>query len=1154
MNFIRGAISQPVTVVVGVVLVLLAGMVALQRIAVQLTPNVEDTVVAVSTHWEGASPEEIEQEIVDEQEDKLQGLSNLRSMTSESTYGEGSIRLEFAVGTPKEVALREVSDKLREVPEYPANADEPVISATDPENQDYIAWIVFGSTDSSLDIRTQHDFAEDRIKPVLERIPGVAEINVLGGRERETQIRFDPVRLAQLGLTHGQLVEAIQRTNRNVSAGQRADAKVDVRVRTVSQYTSVEDVRNTVVAQTAGGLVYVRDVAEVVETYKEPTGFVRSKGRPVIAINAQREVGSNVMEVMEGLKRAVAGLVADGGPLDARAKQLGSDGEFYLEQVYDQTIYIDDAIALVQNNIWLGGGLAVLILLLFLRSVRSVGVIALAIPISVIGAIVVMVTMGRSINVVSLAGMAFAVGMVVDNAIVVLENIYRHLEMGKRPMVAAYDGAREVWGAILASTLTTIAVFVPILLIQEDAGQLFRDIALAICAAVGLSLIVAVTVIPCAASRVFRQMKPSGAKVSAAHADALRNRKAGKPFVAAVMTTGWQMVRTAVAAPRRIPDWVAGFVYRLEGSWMARLLVVCMFTVVAIWGSMALMPPIDYLPQGNRNLVFGLLIPPPGYNVEMQSTLGDRMEETIRPFWELGDLIPGTPEHAQAEANLPSIPTFDWAQGGPGEPVVPAAVTNYFVVSRGDIMFHGGVSQDAARVADLVALMQHATRGERLPGVNAFANQAALFRVGGSSGSAVKIDFSGDDLNRVAVAAESVYHDLGGKYGYETVRPSPSNFNIFGPELRISPRLRALADVQMAPADLALAVQAQGDGAIIGDYRIAGDTIDLKLVDKNAVDATDLGDMGAVPIATPTGHVVPLSTLADVTRITSAPQINHVGRQRSVTLQFTAPKGMPLEQAIAHIDDSIAAQRQAGTVPPDVATGYAGSASKLQSVQNALLGDGSILGTLQSSMFLALIVVYLVMCVLFQDFLKPLIIMFSVPLATLGGFAGLAIVHAWSVQDRYMPVQTLDVLTMLGFVLLIGVVVNNAILIVHQSINFMEGRADVAGKENVKMEPRRAIAEAVRTRIRPIFMSTFTSVCGMLPLVLMPGSGSELYRGLGSVVVGGLLVSTFFTILLVPMLLSLSIDLERVLGLQARRAAAAMGGAAAASPTRSSER
>ena len=272
MNPISTAVRQPVTVGVGVLLVVLAGVVALQRIPIQLTPSVDDMIVAVTTRWEGASPQEVEQEVVDIQEDKLQGISNLRAITSTSMQGVGTLRLEFAVGTPKEEALRLVSDKLREVPDYPDNVDEPVVEASDPESRDYIAWMILRSSDPAFDVRTLQDFVDDRIKPTLERLDGMAEVNALGGWEREVQIRFDPARLAQHGITVSAFVEAIQRTNRNVSAGALAEDRADVRLRLVSQYERIEEVEDTVVARTASGPVLVRDVAKVVETYKEPTG------------------------------------------------------------------------------------------------------------------------------------------------------------------------------------------------------------------------------------------------------------------------------------------------------------------------------------------------------------------------------------------------------------------------------------------------------------------------------------------------------------------------------------------------------------------------------------------------------------------------------------------------------------------------------------------------------------------------------------------------------------------------------------------------------------------------------------------------------------------------------------------------------------------
>jgi len=1097
MDPIRLAIRQPVTVAVGVILLLLAGSIALSRLPIQLTPNVESTVISVSTFWEGASPEEIEFNIIDKQEERLTSLSNLVLMTSTSAQSSGRIRLEMRTGTDKDDAMREVAEKLDQVADYPENVDNPIIEASDRENRDYIAWIVFGTTDPDFDIRVLRDFAVDRIEPVLERVPGIAEINVLGGREREIQVRIDPVRLAQYGIAPTLLVQMLRDTNQNISAGRRADGKLDIRLRTIGQFESTDAIEQTVIAHSDAGPVHVRDVADVVETFKEPTSFVRSRGKPVIAINADREIGSNVMQVMEELQAEVARLNVEGGLLQTKARSLGLNGTLMLEQVYDQTVYIDDALALVQANIWIGGGLAILVLLLFLRSLRSLGIIALAIPISIVGAVVAMVALGRSINVVSLAGMAFSVGMVVDNAIVVLENIYRHLEMGKPPRRAAYDGASEVWGAVLASTLTTIVVFIPILLIQEEAGQLFRDIALAICAAVGLSLVVSISVIPTAAARIMRQRK------------------------ARVIAPGEQ--------PRGLSALLARTVYRICGSTVQRVAVIVLLTGLSVYGSYLLMPPTDYLPKGNRNLVFGLIIPPPGYNIAQMESIAERVEETIAPFYDAGRLIDDPAAYEQAVAALPQVPTFSWATMQPGDPITPPTLENYFLVAFENILFHGGVSDEPRRIADVTPLFSHSTRAEMIPGVIAFPFQVPLFQLGGSSGSAIKVQLAGPDLEQLVQVAAPVYMDLAQTYGFGAIQPEPSNFRLPTPEIQVRPDLVRLSELGLTTSDIGVAVRASGDGAIIDEYRMGGETIDLKVIAADAVDQTHLANLADVPIATPSGAIVPLGSIAKITRVNRPEQIARIGRQRSVSFQVTPPPGIPLEQVINDIESKFDGYRTSGLLPPTIESSLAGSASKLQAVQEALLGDGTLLGTLSSSLVLALIVVYLLMCVLFQSFMKPLVIMFTVPLATLGGFAALFAVFLWSSMDPYMPIQTLDVLTMLGFILLIGVVVNNAILIVHQTINFLEGRSEVEhdwGERDSRgaMTPRSAIAEAVRTRVRPIFMGMLTSVGGMLPLVLMPGSGSELYRGLGSVVVGGLLVSTIFTLLLVPLVLSLVLD------------------------------
>ena len=1124
MDFIRASIEKPVAVIVGVVLTILFGVLALNTIPIQLTPNVDTTVVTVTTTWEGASPQEVEQDIIEKQEDMLKGLAGLRNMTSQSREGSGQITLEFEVGTDKDAALREASDKLREVPSYPEDVDEPVIEASDPQNRDYIAWIIFESDDPSFDVRTLQDFAEDHLKPALERVPGMSTVNVLGGLNREVQVRSDPVRLAQHGLTYGDLFAALRRENVDLSAGSVDEGKASITLRTVGRYRTTEDIEHTIIARDAGGPIYVRDIAQVVMTYKKPGAFVRSKGQTVIAINAQRELGSNVIEVMDGLKAALAELGEPGGVLDVKTRNLGLTAPLTLRQVYDQTVYIDQAIGLVISNIYVGGALAVLTLALFLRSVRAVGIIALAIPISTIGTFVAMVAMGRNLNVISLAGLAFAVGMVVDNSIVVLENIYRHIEAGATPRQAAYRATREVWSAVLASTLTTIVVFVPVLFIKEDAGQLFRDIVLAICAAVALSLIVSMTVVPCAAA-IWLSL---GSGMARRRGIEVKTRAASAHGPDSLASSPHPK-NAAAADPSGLSGALSRLVYALCGSVLARVAIVAFFAVGSIWGSFALMPPTDYLPKGNRNLVFGMLIPPPGYNLDKQLELGQRVEAEIKPFWEAGELKDNPAQYQAAVEQLPAVPTFDWATGRPGPEVHPPAIENYFFVAFSGFMFHGGISDDPKRVVDIATLFNHATRAENLPGVAGFAFQAPLFRLSGSSGSSIDVEFAGEDIDQVNAAASAALNVFNQEFGYGKVQSQPGNFQIAAPQVNVVvDRLRA-AELGLSTSDIGLAVRALGNGANIGEFRLGGESVDIKVVDRNAIEddrwlQRDVTALADTPIATSTGQNVPLASVASLVRTTAPQQIDHVERQRAVSLEVTPDKTIPLGASMDKITAMLETLRQQGQIPPTVHTNLAGSADKLTSVRKALLGDGTFMGLLSSRFFLALLINYLLMCVLFESFLYPLVILFSVPFATFGGFLGLRLVHDWSASDPYMPTQNLDILTMLGFVMLLGTVVNNAILIVYQALNFMKGFGESEDDLVERLAPRKAIAESVRTRLRPILMTTLATVGGTVPLVVMPGAGSELYRGLGSVVLGGLLMSTLFTLVLVPLLLSLVID------------------------------
>ncbi len=1136
MGVIRFAIENPVKIAVGVILLVLFGLLSTLNMRVQLIPDVDRPVIVVKTNWTGASPQEIETEIVQRQEDKLKNVTGLRKMTSTCRNNQAEVKLEFPVGVDKDTAFRDVSDKLRQVTGYPEEIDEPTMLATDSTMAKTIAWMMLYSKEGK-DISELKTYIEDNVKPILERADGISEVSVYGGRDREVQIEIDPYKLAARGLTLREVESAVRRQNTNISAGTIAAGKRDYAYRTLGEFNSIQTIEQTVIAYRAGGAIKIGDVAKVTDGFKKRFSFVRSKGRPVIAMPARRETGANVIKAMENLKIQV----------DLVNREILTRKGLKLEmtQVYDETDYIWSAINLVLTNILVGGVLAVGVLLLFLRSTSATGIIAAAIPISVIGTMLVVIAADRSLNVVLLAGTAFAVGMVVDNAIVVLENIYRHSAMGKTRTQAALDGTKEVWGAILASTLTTMAVFLPVITIQDEAGQLFKDIAIAVSSAVGLSLIVSVLVIPPLAAKYFRASRA---------------------------TSGEEK-------PWRLAQQVGAFVGMINRGVGRRLVTVGGISLLAIAGSYLLMPDTEYMPAGNKNLVFGFLAPPPGYSIDEFQRMAHIVEDGdpddphdgLRPYWEaeLG---------SEAAAQLKPV-RIGFGKKGDDIRVVPAPpIENFFFVSFDGGAFMGGTSKDPNNVRALEYVMNRA--GSRLPGVFAMFSQSSLFSSGDSGGgNSVDVQVRSDSLADVVVAAQAIRRKIQ-QAGYQRPRSSPPSFDLGRPEIQLVPDPDKAADLQLDVSDIGFVVRACIDGAFVGEFNDRGDKIDMVIKVARAKNASTR-DIEQTPIFTPSGHIVPLSAAVRFQQTTAPQQISRIEQMSAVTLTVHPKPGVPLQATMRELeDDVIAPLRGSGQIADTVITSLAGSADKLTQTQRALLGDFSgllnhpslfglstplslliwlgiiiaggvalsiavgaptslrismlaiivlVLYALafnvdfavmlfQSRAILALLVTYLLMAALFESFLYPFVIMFSVPLAAVGGFLALRIVHEFSFYNVSAPIQQLDVLTMLGFVILIGIVVNNAILIVHQSLTYM--RLDhLAAKE--------AVRRSVETRTRPIIMSAMTSVFGMFPLVVMPGAGSELYRGLGSVVLGGLLISTIFTLVVVPSALMIVFDIQQ---------------------------
>jgi HAE1 family hydrophobic/amphiphilic exporter-1 len=1012
------AIQRPISVIVGIVLVVLFGALSLVDLPIQLTPDITTPTITISTAWPGAAPLEIETEILEQQEEVLKNVQGLTRMESSASTDSGSVTLEFEVDTDIEEALVRVTNKLSQVASYPDAVREPVVQTANSAGPP-LAVIAIRDPEKRS-VAAYRTWVEDEILPDIDRIPGVAGIRFIGGQDTEVHVLFDARALAARGLSVQEVSDRVRSELRDISGGDVTLGKRRYLVRTDVAPDTPSALEEVVLGASSDGTpILLGDVAEVKLALRKPTGVAIVQDRPAMVMLLTREANTNVLEVT----REVYGVV------DRLQREEFSREGLQIEILADQVEYIEGALELVQQNLLLGASLAIVVLFLFLRTLGASAVISVAIPVCAFATALGMQALGRTINVVSLAGITFAIGMVVDNSIVALESIDTWRTRAPNTRIAAYRGIREVWGAIIASTATTVAVFIPIVLWQGEVGELLRDVAVAIALAVSVSLVVSVLVIPSLAARLLSQ---------------------GQTLDIGGLTDFGRRFRSRITEQVR---WLCGSTWRAGTT----LVIAIVGSLLIAW---ALLPPMEYLPTGNRNLVFGILVPPPGYSIEELEATGNRLQ---------GEMARYTGKETDGEPNI----------------------KRSFFVGSPDRVFAGAVAErkeDVGRMLDLLRRVQ-----SKIPGMISFATQASLFGRTIGGGRVVEIDIQGSELPTLTSVGSRLFRDLRDALPGAQIRPEPS-LDPGAPELHILPLRREAAQLQMGGAELGLTVDALIDGAIIGEYTPMGEPkLDVVL---RAV--TDEGDMLpdapallSAPVATPSGRTVPLGALAEIEEELGPSVIRHLERRRAITLSVSPPEDLALEEAIGIIRDDVIGGLQAeGEVPGGVEFGLSGAAGKLEIAQKQF---GNIL-------LLAVIISFLLIAALFEDFLSPLAVLVSVPLAAAGGAGGLWLVNA------LLGKQPLDLMTALGFLILIGVVVNNAILVVDGSLARLRAGSTL----------REAVPLAVEARVRPIFMTTATSLAGLLPMVLFSGSGSELYRGVGAIVLGGLLVSTVFTLFVVP--------------------------------------
>ena len=571
MDLIKFSIKNPVTIIVSVLIVVLFGFLSLNKLPYQLTPSVTKPEIKVTTRWGGATPYEIEREIIEDQEEALKSLNNLVEYESSSKDNYGEIKLTFKLGTDIRVALQDVSNKLNEVSSYPANVDEPIIETAIARP---VIWMMLQTLDDNpVHIDNYKTFFENEIKPTIRRVDGVAGTMGAGGREQQMQIVFDTTKLASYGLTINSVINTLQKENLDVSAGIQNLERRSYRIRTVSKFTKPSDIEEVILISNREQKVKVKDIANVDFGLETPSTVAMFLGKDGIFMGVQPDASSNIVQLTNDVEKVVnelnAGILKENG--------------LKIQWLYDQRPYIVGSVDLVQQNILIGGILAVFILITFLRSISPTAVVSVAIPISIIGTFIILQAMDRTLNTISLAGISFAVGMLVDAAIVVLENIDRHRKSGDSISEAAYKGTQEVWGALIASASTTIAVFLPIIFLEDEEGQLFKDIAIAVTAAVTFSLFVSISVIPMLWKK-FAGMSKKEPKDAGAIANF------GHKIVELIMS----IIRLSLK------------------NLFTKIVTIVSLTAFSAGSIYVLFPKLEYLPQGNKNLIFNILITPPG--------------------------------------------------------------------------------------------------------------------------------------------------------------------------------------------------------------------------------------------------------------------------------------------------------------------------------------------------------------------------------------------------------------------------------------------------------------------------------------------------------------------------------------------------------------
>jgi HAE1 family hydrophobic/amphiphilic exporter-1 len=1022
MKIVNVAVKRPVTITILVSVVILLGIFTLSKMGLNLLPDMKFPVAVVMTTYTGAGPEEVEQ-VSKTLENSLAGVSNIESIQSISQSGSSIVVLQYNWGTNMDAAMADIRDKLSVIESYlPSDVEKPMIFKMDINSMPVLSMGVTGGEDMSL--AQLQTLAEDVIEPRLSRLPGVASVYVTGGMEREIKVEVDPVKLQNYGLSLSQVNAALQAENFNMSSGNVAEGQRKYYVRSLQQFESIDDIKQVAISGSGSGAIYIGDVAAVTDGFVDDRQITRVDQGEAIGIHCMKQSDANTVEACKEVKKEIAEI----------EKELGVDLD--VKFTIDQSEYIEQSLDNTKKMIVEGALMALIVLFLFLRNMRSTLIVFTAIPLSIVATFILLYFNGSTLNLITMGGLALGLGRMIDDSIVVFENIYRHRTLGLSPMDAAITGASEVGTAVLASTLTMIAVFLPIIFTEGIASIIFKPLALTVGFAVACSLFVALTVVPLMSSRMLTDHSMT------------KKDKGGRVYRLTEGFGNW--LDNLGERYKKMVAWSLGNRKKIIIGVTVLMLVSC--AGIPLVGA-------EFMSSMDSGEI----------SISLEMDRGTTIENTTQVVNKMEKLL----------ADIPEVTTIFTSIGSSGNMAMNNSVQGDKAAITVKLVPKDDRDKSVEVVTDEIRQMM-----ADIPGAKIKVSVASTFSMGNSTAD-VAIQIKGDDLDVLRDISSQVSDIVRKVPGTREVASSLANGT---PEIQIKVDRQRAATYGLTPAQVSSAIRNAMAGSVATTYKVGGDDVDIR-VRYSKQNHQDFSYLMNINIPTATGAQIALAQIADFELAEGPTSITRVDQVRQA--EITAAL---LNRDLKSVINDIQAQiNEKVDLPTGYMIEYGGT--------NEEMVDS--FKSLALALLIAIILVYAVMAIQYESFFTPFIIMFSVPTCLIGIVGGLLITG-----------RTFNVPAFIGMIMLVGIAVANAIVLVDY-INRLIDRG---------IDRNQAIIEAGRVRLRPILMTALATILAMLPMATGLGEGAETQAPMATVVIGGLIASTFITLLLIPVVYSLFDD------------------------------